>query len=51
MSFGKKKKAELGGSGGSNLTPTVESPLDASASDQLPAATKDVNARDLLRRF
>jgi len=51
MSFGKKKKAELGGSGGSNLTPTVESPRDASPSDPLSAATKDVNARDLLRRF
>ena len=51
MSFGKKKKTELGGSGGSSLAPTVESLRDASSTDQLPAATKDVNARDLLRRF
>ena len=51
MSFGKKKKTELGGSGGSSLAPTVESLRDANSTDQLPATTKDVNARDLLRRF
>ncbi|KIM47021.1 hypothetical protein M413DRAFT_267979 [Hebeloma cylindrosporum] len=52
MSFGKKKKGELGGNGGgSSLASTLESPRDASPSEQLPAATKDVNARDLLRRF
>jgi len=51
--FGRKKKAEQSGSGSGNLTPTVESPLDASASDQRVPATTDANstARDLLRRF
>jgi autophagy-related protein 11 len=55
VSFSRKKKAELGGSGSGSgtLTPTVESPIDASAGEQRVPTTTDANsaARDLLRRF